>query len=102
MNDFPLWAQIVIAILGSGTIGGIAGAISSSFASRQKIKELELAYNQKSEENYRKNISAHLQTIYIPINIALSKLFNQYNKYRWSEPSNRQQAEAELRLVCEK
>lgn len=101
MNDIPLWAQIVIGILGSGTIGGVAGAFSSSYASRQKIKELELTYRQKLEENYRSNIASHLQALYIPINTAISKLLNQHNRYEWSSRSNRKQAEADFRLVCE-
>jgi len=102
VNNIPFWAQIVIAILGSGTVGAIAGAFAASSAAKQKIKELEVAYQQRLEEKYRANIISHLQTLYIPINIALSKLVNEYNKYRWGNPSNRHQFAAEVRLACEK
>jgi hypothetical protein len=79
MNNIPLWAQLVIAIFGSGTIGGIAGAISSSFTSRQKIKELEVVNHQKIEENHRINTRQHIDTLYIPLNKILTKLSNQYD-----------------------
>jgi hypothetical protein len=102
VDTIPLWAQIVIAIVGSGTVGAIAGAIAASYAARQKIKELEVVYQQRLEENYRANIISHIQTLYIPINIALSKLVNEYNKYRWGNPTNRHQFAAEFRLACEK
>jgi hypothetical protein len=77
MNSLPTWAQLVIAIFGSGTIGGIAGALSSTFAARQKIKELEVTYRQRLEENYRTNASSHIDTLYIPLNIILNKLDKQ-------------------------
>jgi len=81
VNNIPLWAQIVIAILGSGTVGAIAGAISSSFASRQKIKELEVTYRQKLDDSYLTNARQHIDSLYMPINISLSKLADKYEDY---------------------
>jgi hypothetical protein len=101
MNNIPLWATIVIAILGSGTVGGIAGAISSTSAAKQKIKELELAYRHTEEEKYHNNVSFHVQSLYIPINKSTSNLINEFNKYkRIRQKIN--QAEIDFRQVCEK
>ena len=63
MNSIPLWAQIVIVLLG----GGLAGAFSPIFTA-------QLAYLQKKNKDRLSNARAHIETVYLPINISLSHL----------------------------
>lgn len=102
MNDVPIWAQIIIAVLGSGTIGGIAGAFASAITSRQKIKELEVLHNQKMLENYRSSVNPYLETLYIPINVKISKIVNESHRFNKGLQLNEEQAESDFRLSCEK
>src|SRR5260370_28451098 len=67
INDLPLWAQIVITIIASGTIGGLPGAYSP-------ILTAQLVYKQKQEENRRTNIGNHMHTLYFPLFNILTKL----------------------------
>ncbi len=75
MNNFPLWAQIIILLLGSGTIGGIAGALSPIFTA-------QLAYRQKMHENMIANARTHIETLYLPIDSSLSGLAEKYEYYK--------------------
>ncbi len=99
MNDI---IQAIVGILGGGTLGGIAGAISATIATRQKIKEIEFTYKQKLQENQDINISLQVETLYKPINIKISKLLNDSNRYEWNLSSSKQQAETDFRVECEK
>jgi hypothetical protein len=69
-----------------GTIGVIVGAIltflASAFAAKQKIKELDITYQQKLDETYLANARLHIDTIYLPINIGLTKLATEYRKFQ--------------------
>src|SRR5713226_2595241 len=78
MNSIPLWAQIVIALLGSSIFGAIAGVVSSSIAARQKFRELNIAYRHKLNDNLLQNTRQYIDTLYIPINRSLCKLEDKY------------------------
>lgn len=75
MNTIPLWAQIIIALFGAGAVGGIAGAFSPIFTT-------QLAYRQKMNETRHTNARAHIETVYKPINISLSRLAEKYEYYK--------------------
>lgn len=81
MSDIPLWVQLIIGIFGSGTVGAIAGAISSSTSSRHRLRELEISYRQKLDENYLINARSHIDTIYIPFNAILTKLEKDHDRF---------------------
>jgi hypothetical protein len=65
-----------------GSIGVIAGALitalASAYAARQKIRELEVSYEQKLRENYLTNARQYTISVYVPLSIAVLKLFEQY------------------------
>jgi len=77
---------ILVALI--GTTGIIVGAIltffASAFTAQQKIKELDVAYRQKLDENYLANARLHIDTLYLPINIGLTKLVAEYRKFKSS------------------
>jgi hypothetical protein len=82
MTTLPLWAQIVIALLGGSFFGALASVIVSPIAARQQIRQLEITYRQKLNDNLIQNTSQHIDTLYIPINKSLSKLDYSYKTYK--------------------
>ena len=77
---------ILVALI--GTTGVIVGAIltffASAFTAQQKIKELDITYQQKLGESYHANARLHIDTIYLPIAIGLTKLTAAYRKFQSS------------------
>src|SRR6266487_929023 len=82
MNNIPLWANIVIALIGSGLFGGIVSIILSPIAAKQQIKQLETTYHQKLNDNLIQNAQKYIDTLYTPIYKSLSKLDDTYEIYR--------------------
>ncbi len=82
MTTIPLWAQIVIALIGSSFFGALASVIVSPIVARQQIKQLEITYRQRLNDNLIQNASQHIDTLYIPINKSLSKLDDSYKTYK--------------------
>lgn len=58
----------------SAIVGAIVAAIAKGYASKQKIQELRLIYEQKLEEGYLINAREYTQAVYVPINVALTSL----------------------------
>jgi type II secretory pathway pseudopilin PulG len=98
----PILVQILIAVL------GVLGAVVTSWwsyraaaeASEQKIREIELAYRHKLDENYLAHARSHIDTLYMPINHCLSTLAAQHYKLKARVASDKS-AEVELRQACE-
>ena len=61
--------------------GGIA-AVASHVNTRHKLKELELAASQKLRENYLQNAREYTKAIYVPLALAVSRLYDAYNVYQ--------------------
>jgi len=64
---------ILVALIGTPglVIGAILSFVVSAFSARQKIRELELTYRQKLDENISTNARLHLDDLYIPLNAGL-------------------------------
>jgi hypothetical protein len=82
MTTLPLWAQIVIALFGGSFFGALASVIVSPVIARQQIRQLEITYRQKLNDNFIQNTRQHINTLYIPINKSLSKLDDSYKIYK--------------------
>jgi len=82
MTNIPLWAQIVIAFIGSGIVGSVASIILSPILARQEIRKLEVSYRQKLNDNLLQNTRQHIDPLYIPINKSLSRLEDSYQTYK--------------------
>lgn len=67
-------------IAGSAAItGGAIAGIASYTNTRHKIRELELIASQKLRENHLQNAREYTKTIYVPLTLAISKLFDAYS-----------------------
>ncbi len=82
MTTIPLWAQIVIALFGGSFFGALASVVVSPIVARQQIRQLEITYRQKLNDNLLQNTSQHIDTLYIPISKSLSKLDDCYKTYK--------------------
>lgn len=82
MNDF---LTLVGTLLGGGALGGIAGAIAAPLTARQKIKELVFLHQHKLDETYLTNAREHIDSLYIPLTISLSRLADTYAYYAKSK-----------------
>lgn len=82
MTTLPLWAQIVTPLLGGSFFGALASAIVSPIVARQQIRQLEITYRQKLNDNFIQNTRQHIDTLYIPISKSLSQLDDCYKTYK--------------------
>ncbi len=82
MTTIPLWAQIVIALFGGSFFGALASVILSPIIAGQQIRQLEITYRQKLNDNLLQNTSQHIDNLYIPISQSLSKLDDSYKTYK--------------------
>ncbi|MGJ5805096.1 hypothetical protein ACSCB1_39270 [Streptomyces europaeiscabiei] len=89
----PAWAVALIAALGAlfGVIITVAGTV---YAANKKVKELELTYQQKLQEAYLQNARSYLDSVYLPLHVAVSKLAVSYEAFRAFVDFNAQTVES--------
>ena len=101
-KDITVNEAIFVAAIGATglIIGAILTFLGTAFTAKQKITELEISYRQKMDENYLSNVRSHIETLYIPININLTKLANKLYVFKsYSQP---EQNKRKTRLTAEK
>lgn len=111
MSTIPLWAQFIVAAMGGGIFGAVAGVISSSIAAKQKFKELDITYRQKLNDNLLQNSRQFVDTLYIPLNKHLSRIedtyrsfkvrLENYRSYKVMKANNKVTVEAEVFLFAD-
>ena len=76
--------EVLIALI--GVIGVIFGAFITAIiqylSSKQKLKELEISYSQKTYEKLIEAARNHLEDLYLPLYKVISSLLYHYTKYR--------------------
>jgi hypothetical protein len=95
---------LFIAIIAACGVGAGAGvtALAAAYAARQKIREVELTYEQKLRDNYLSNARQYTNGIYVPISMALRKLGDAYKTFQADrEIDDEAQAEARFREACD-
>lgn len=63
-------------------VGAVVTAAAAAFSAQQKIREVELLYQQKLRDNYLSNARQFLEEVYVPIGIALGSLGDAYDAAR--------------------
>ncbi len=99
---------ILVAIIGAAgaIIGTILTLTGTTITARQKIKEIELTHRQALEDKYLVNARLHINTVYMPININLSKLERRFYDFKTFINTHEEQSEEyhqalqEFREVC--
>ena len=76
--------EVLIALIGVlGVIfGALITAIIQYLSSKQKLKELEISYSQKTYERLIESARNHLDDLYLPLYKEISSLLYHYTKYR--------------------
>jgi hypothetical protein len=82
MNSVVLDTIIASA---ADVFGALIIAFFSNLTSRQKIREIKLDFAQRIHENYLTNARIHTDSIYIPLNIILSRHTQSYSDFRISQ-----------------
>lgn len=73
---------IVVAI-----IGGVASAFAATYASKKRIKEVELTQQHKLQEIYLSNAREYLESIYLPLHLAQARLATAFRTFRLGRDS---------------
>ena len=76
--------SITTALIGLGGVifGAIAAFSASYFQSKSKLKELEIQYEHNLKNKYLENARNHINDLYIPLNVAISKIYRSYIEFR--------------------
>lgn len=102
--DNSVWVA-VIAVAGV-VVGALGTFIASVFSAKQKIKEIEITYQQKLRENYLTNAREYTGKVYVPLSIALFELLVVYRRFRNAIAieldDSTSQMEVEFREACQK
>ena len=79
---------ILVVLIGtaSAIVASILTFLASAFTSQQKLKEIEITHRQQSDEKYLTNARLHIDNIYLPINIGLTKLADEYRGFKRRYP----------------
>lgn len=85
-------------------IGVTFTALATRYSASQKIKEVEITYRQKLQENYLANARQQIKSVYAPLNIILSMLIDQYVEFNTSrqfgDAKTDDGSEEKFRQVC--
>lgn len=77
MTEIAPWVPAVAAVI-AAAIAGVAGYMTASW----KTRELKLAYEHRTRDNYLENARTVSTQVYIPLAVATSKLNRAYGKFR--------------------
>jgi uncharacterized membrane-anchored protein YhcB (DUF1043 family) len=76
--------KVIIGIVAglAALLGALITSLASAYSSRQKIKEIEIQYQQKLLDTYLTNARSYTNTLYVPLILLLGKLGDAYQQFR--------------------
>src|SRR6266853_322404 len=74
------WTRALVTVLAAALGAIVAGGVNA-YAANRKIREVELQYLYKLRDGYLDNARKFAGQVYIPISIALTSLFNSYERF---------------------
>lgn len=88
------WTVALIAALGAvvGVVFTVSGTI---YAAKKKVQEIEVVYEQRLQDRYLDNARAYLESVYMPLHLALAKLTGSYRTFRSHIDFDAQEAPSE-------
>ncbi len=75
------WTVALIAALGA-VVGVVITVSGTIYAAKKKTEEIELVYVQRLRDRYLDNARAYLESIYVPLHLALAHLTASYRTFR--------------------
>ncbi|MFI5915601.1 hypothetical protein [Dactylosporangium sp. NPDC051541] len=83
----PTWLTAVITAAGV-VLGAVASATAVVVAANRKVRELEVTYRQKLQDNYLENARAYTNSVYVPLATSVTKLAAEYERLRTKAPED--------------
>jgi hypothetical protein len=80
MTVQPTSTTVIIAAI-AAIAGALAAGLANAYAARQRIREVELNYQQKIRDGYLENARKVTAEVYIPISVSLTNLSNSYDRF---------------------
>lgn len=74
--------QTALIAAAASVATALVTAAATTYASRVRIREVRLTYDQKLHENYLTSARAYTNSIYVPLSIALSRLSTAFVTFR--------------------
>lgn len=67
--------KVIIGIVAgiAALLGALITSLASAYSSRQKIKEIEIQYQQKLLDTYLTNARSYTNTLYVPLILLLAR-----------------------------
>lgn len=75
------WLTALIAA-GGVVVGALLAAVGAIYAAKKKTQEVEAAYVQRLRDSYLENARSYLNSVYLPVHLALAQLVMEYRKFR--------------------
>jgi hypothetical protein len=75
------WVTALIAT-GGVVLGAVLAALGAIYAAKKKAQEVELTYAQRLQDSYLENARLYLNSIYLPVHLALARLVTEYRTFR--------------------
>ncbi|MFO1035647.1 MAG: hypothetical protein U1E45_02270 [Geminicoccaceae bacterium] len=97
------WTRALVTVL-AATVGAILAGAVNAYAAKQKVREVELQYMYKLRDGYLDNARKLAGEVYIPISIALTSLFNSYERFATTisatEPTGQKPFRSDFEIDC--
>jgi hypothetical protein len=97
LGGVSAWVTPLVAALGV-VLGAAATGFATVVAANRKVREVELAFLQRLQENYLENARAYTQGVYMPIATALTRLSAEFGKYQSELEASNESAPAVARF----
>jgi hypothetical protein len=76
--------KVIVGIVAglAALLGALITALASAYSSHQKIKEIEVKYQQQLLETYLTNARNYTNSLYVPLILILGRLGDAYQQFR--------------------
>jgi hypothetical protein len=76
----PSWGVWITAA--GVVVTAVAAAIATAYTANKKVREVELSYAQRLQDSYLNNAREYLQSVYLPLHLAVTDLVEAHRDFR--------------------
>ncbi len=74
------WTRALVTVV-AASVGAVFAGLFNMYAANKGIKEVKLQYEYKLRDGYLDNARKFIGDVYVPLSIALTRLFKNYERY---------------------